>query len=67
MVYSLVSDDAFLELSILQEKAVAALRYIENETNCQHVQTLADIASDYLSAMDNMIETMQANRLKIPP
>ena len=67
MLYHLVSDDAFLDLSILQEKATAALRYIENETNSPRVQTLADIASDYISAMDNIIEAMQKSPVHCSP
>ena len=67
MIYSLVSDDAFLELSILQEKTEAALRCIAGESKCQRAKTLAGIASDYVSAMGEMVGAMQESRLAIPP
>ena len=67
MLYSLVSDDAFLELCILREKAEAALNCILDDSDCARMQTLAHVASDYLSAMDGKIEAMQESRLKLPP
>ena len=67
MVYSLVSADAFVELSIIQEKAEAALNCIRGDAKCQRAQTLADIVSDYLSAMGEMTQAMQESRLRIPP
>ena len=67
MVYSLVSADAFVELSILQEKAEAAIRCIRDDSKCQRAQTLADIAGDYLSAMGVTIQAMQASMITAPP
>ena len=66
MVYSLVSADAFVELSILQEKAEAALHCILGESKCQRAQTLADIAGDYLSAMGETIQAMQGSKVTAP-
>lgn len=66
MLYSLVSEDAFVELFILQEKAEAALHCILGESKCQRAQTLADIASDYLSAMGEIAQAMQKNRIAVP-
>ena len=59
MIFNLVTDDAFVELSILQEKAQAALGCIIDDANCAHIQTLADIASDYLFEMGDTIQAMQ--------
>ena len=67
MVYSLVAADAFVELSILQEKAEAALHSIRDDSKCQRAQTLADIASDYLHAMGETAQAMQESRVAIPP
>ena len=67
MVYNLVTADAFAELSILQEKAETALDCILDGSKCPRVQTLTDIASDYLSAMGEKIQAMQESRLRIPP
>ena len=66
MTFSLVSADAFVELSILQEKAEAALHCIMGESKCQRAQTLADIANDYLFAMGEMTQAMQKSRMTIP-
>ena len=65
MIYSMVSDDAFLELSILHEKAGAALGCIREDSQCQRAQTLAEIASDYIAAMSEMITTMQESRVTL--
>ena len=67
MIYSLVSADAFVELSIIQEKAEAAIHCIRDDSKCQRAQTLADIANDYLSAMGEMALAMQESKLRIPP
>ena len=67
MVYSLVSADAFVELSILQEKAEAAIRCIRDSSKCQRAQTLADIANDYLSAIGETVQAMQRSRVTAPP
>ena len=66
MLYSLVSDDAFLELFILLEKAEAALRCIRDDSKCQRAQTLADIASDYIAAMGEATRAMQESRITVP-
>ena len=66
MLYCLVSDMAFLELGILLEKAGASLDCIREDSECQRAQTLAEIASDYLSAMNEMITVMQENRVPVP-
>jgi len=66
MTFSLVSADAFVELSILLEKAEAALHCIMDDSRCQRVQTLADIAGDYLSAMGEMTQAMQESRISAP-
>ena len=66
MIYSLVPADAFVELSILQEKAEAALHCIRGESKCQRAQTLADIASDYLFTMGETVQTMQESRVTTP-
>jgi len=65
MICHLVTDDAFLELSILLEKAEAALNCIIKDSSCKRIQTFADIASDYLSAMGKTIQTMQENRVRV--
>ena len=67
MIFHLVTEDAFVELSILREKAEAALKCIMGDSKCQHAQTLAEIAGDYLSSMDELVRTMQENRLRAPP
>jgi len=66
MIYSLVSDDAFLELFILQEKAEAALRCIRSDSKCQRAQTLADIAGDYITEMGEKAKAMQESRVTVP-
>ena len=66
MIFHLVTDDAFLELCIIREKAEAALKSIMGESKCRRAQTLADIANDYLSAMDKTIQAMQENRFRVP-
>ena len=66
MLYSMVSDDAFLELAVLLEKAGAALYCIRDSSQCQRAQTLADIASDYIAAMDKTAQAMQESRIKAP-
>ncbi|MDR2688023.1 MAG: hypothetical protein LBB75_09740 [Oscillospiraceae bacterium] len=58
MLYSLVSEDAFIELSILREKAAVAINCTMDELSPRD-QTLAYIASDYLSAMGKTIRDMQ--------
>jgi len=66
MIYSLVSDDAFLELFVLLEKAEAALNCIIEASKCKRTQTFADIASDYLFKMEKMAQGMQENRIAAP-
>ena len=66
MVYSLVTGDAFVELSILMEKVEAALNSIMDDSMCQRAQTLADIACDYLFAMGEMMEAMQESKFTVP-
>ena len=66
MLYFLVSDDAFLDLCVLQEKAQAALKGITDSSDRRRIQTLADIAGDYLSAMGDTAQAMQENRIMIP-
>ena len=65
MIYSMVSDFAFLELCVLKEKAKTALDCITDDAYV-HLPTLAEIAGDYLSSMDKMIDTMQENRIAAP-
>ena len=66
MMFHLVTEDAFVELSIFLEKIEAALNCIIEEAACAHVQTLADIANDYLSIMRETMRVMQENKLTAP-
>jgi len=66
MLYSLVSDDAFLELFVLLEKAEAALGCITEDLCCSRDKTLSCIASDYVAAMDKAVQAMQGNRITVP-
>jgi len=66
MLYSLVSDDAFLELFVLLEKAGAALDCITEDLNCQRDKTLSFIASDYIAEMGEAIQAMQKNMVADP-
>jgi hypothetical protein len=67
MLYSMVSEDAFVELSILREKAAVALEcIIHDDATCAHGQTLSYIASDYLSEMRETIQAMQKNMVTVP-
>ena len=65
MLYSMVSDDAFLELFALLEKAEAALDCIIEGSSCKRIQTFADIASDYFFKMEEMTKAMQANQVRV--
>ena len=66
MLYSMVSDDAFLELFILLEKAGAALDCITEDINSARDKTLSCIASDYIAAMGEQAKAMQENIVKEP-
>ena len=67
MVYSLVSEDALVELSILREKAATAIDcIIYDDATCARGQTLSYIAGDYLSEMRETIEAMQKNMAAVP-
>ena len=66
MLLNLVTGDAFAKLSILREKAEAALGCIMDDAKCPHIQILADIASDYLSAMGDTIQAMQESPVHYP-
>ena len=66
MLYSLVSDMAFLELGVLLEKAGAVLDCITEDVCRARDKTLSFIASDYVAAMDKTIETMQESRVGAP-
>jgi len=66
MMFHLVTEEAFLELSVLREKAGEAIRCIIDDSTCRRAQTLADIASDYLSAMGETAEAMQKSII-VPP
>ena len=66
MICHLVTEDAFVELSILREKTAAVLNSIVDGAACAHLQALADIACDYLSAMDKTIQAMQESRVAVP-
>ena len=66
MLYSLVSDMAFLELGVLLEKAGAALDCITEDINCSRDKTLSCIASDYIAAMGEAAKAMQENIVKEP-
>jgi hypothetical protein len=66
MLYSLVSDDAFLELFILLEKAGAALDCITEDINSSRDKTLSCIANDYIAAMGEQAKAMQENIVKDP-
>jgi len=66
MLYCLVSDDAFLELFILLEKAGAALDCITEDLSCSRDKTLSCIASDYVTAMGETIQAMQKNMVILP-
>jgi len=63
MKYSIVSEDAFAELSILQEKAATALYCIPEYCRNPRVQSLADIANDYVVEMGNAVQVMQENAM----
>jgi len=67
MMYHLVSEEAFLDLSILRDKTEVVLGCILDDEACAHVQTLADIAGDYLSSMRKTMRAMQENRITAPP
>jgi len=66
MLYSLVSEDAFLELFVLLEKAEAALDCITEDLSCSRAKTLSCIASDYIAAMGKTARTMQENLVATP-
>ena len=67
MLYCLVPEEAFVELSILQEKAAVALDCIIcDDGTCARGQTLSYIAGDYLSEMRETIQAMQKNMLTAP-
>ena len=67
MEYSLVSEDAFIELSILREKIAVAINcIIYDDGTGAHGQTLSYIAGDYLSEMRETIEAMQKNMVTAP-
>jgi len=66
MLYSLVSDDAFLKLFILLEKAEAALSCITEDLSCSRDKTLSCIASDYITAMGETARAMQESRITVP-
>jgi len=66
MMCHLVTEDTFIELGILQEKTEAVLRCIMDDSTCKRAQIFADIASDYLSEMDETIRVMQENKLTTP-
>ena len=53
------TDDAFDELSCLREKVEVALDCIIDNAEGKCVLTLTYIASDYLSAMGDMVRAMQ--------
>ena len=66
-----VTEDAFTDLSILRSKAEVALDCIVDksvdDSKCAQVQTLTYIASDYLSAMGEMIQAMQKSKIAALP
>ena len=66
MLYSLVSDDAFLELFVLLEKAGAALDCITDNMNCSRDKTLSCIASDYVAAMGETLQAIQESGIVAP-
>jgi len=67
MIYSMVSDDAFLELFVLLEKAGAVLDCItEDDMNYPRDKTLSCIASDYVAAMGEQAKAMQKNIVAAP-
>ena len=61
MMFHLVAEEAFVELSISREKIEAALSCISEEAACARIQILAYIAKDYLSAMRETMQLMQEN------
>jgi len=63
MIYSMVSDDAFLDLFILLEKAGAVLDCITEDIKCSRDKTLSCIASDYITAMGKAAQAMQESRI----
>ena len=68
MEHHLVAEDAFVELSILREKAEAVLSCLIEDSKCARDQTAyLYIANDYLSAMSERIQAMQGARITIPP
>jgi len=66
MIYSLVSDMAFLELGVLLEKTGAVLDCITEDIDCSRDKTLSFIASDYIAEMDKTIQAMQESRVTAP-
>jgi len=66
MVLNLVTADAFAELSILLEKAAAALDCIVDKQQSIRDQALTDIAGDYLTKIGEMIRAMQESGIKMP-
>ena len=66
MVYDPTTEDALTELSCLQEKAEVALDCILEDSRGRRTQVLADIASDYLVTMREMLQAMQESILQAP-
>jgi len=61
MVTKLVTEDEFMELSILRKKIEAVLDCIVGGANT-HDQTLTNIANDYLGEMGKMMQAVQTSR-----
>jgi len=66
MIYSVVSDEAFLELFVLLEKAEAVLSCITDDLDCSRDKTLSFIASDYIAEMGETMRTMQESGIAAP-
>ena len=66
MLFYLISEDPFVELGILCEKAEAALYSAVDEPLCARAQSLIYIACDYLSGIRETTQAMQESRVKVP-
>ena len=62
MTFNLEYADTLTELNILRKKAEVSLDCMIGNANA-HDQTLVCIANDYLTAMNEMIQTMQKSAI----
>ena len=65
-VHDLPTEDALEELSCLQEKAEVALDCVLEDSRGRRTLVLADIASDYLVTMREILQAIQERILQAP-